>query len=347
MIKRKPAGEPKKDEPALENVPTGPEETPSNSLHPTEAQETLEPNATATESQGPNPGDMNKLPSSETLTTTQTPTEEPSAPATPASLAGCELDGLPEKGFFEGGCSQWREDAEEMWSEWNWPPGGWRPQYWQDAYHNNKSKWYRYNAFDWDSYYAGWNSNKGQSGSEGAHTPQSSTPTETPQSNTRCMSSDLESIAHQLQRANTGDQLSFQQKLDAADGNCSQSPPTDGKQPNVNPAPTQQAKTQENAQEHGPEQGLPEQEQDKKLKKLEADKLQAHARYMRYYRNIRSPELRSASNFCSHINPNSPYLLCHLDPNTLIELRKMAQEAKGSNLASFVTNPTNYESVCT
>ena len=46
---------------------------------------------------------------------------------------------------WEGGYSQWREECEHRWSEWQWPPSGWRPSWWQRAYWDQESEYYKYN----------------------------------------------------------------------------------------------------------------------------------------------------------------------------------------------------------
>ena len=96
-----------------------------------------------------------------------------------------------------GGYSHWREEAwaEPQWEKWAWPPyPGWKPSYWQQAY------WEPGNMYK---------------------TPEQPTKTRDQASTrstllTRGSTDDLGSIQDQLQRCNSGDQASFQYRLDEA-----------------------------------------------------------------------------------------------------------------------------------
>ena len=51
--------------------------------------------------------------------------------------------------YYTGGVSQFREYEESNWKYWDWPPHGWRPSKHHDAYWDTSSYYYRYNHYDW------------------------------------------------------------------------------------------------------------------------------------------------------------------------------------------------------
>ena len=122
--------------------------------------------------------------------------------ATPTSSSEDKIDAFSvassHASWDVGGYSQWREEAwaEPQWENWAWPPySGWRPSYWQQAYWDK----------DWEGY----------------RTPeQCRKPREDPATRStllsRASTEDLGSIQDQLRRCNTGDQVSFQYRLDEA-----------------------------------------------------------------------------------------------------------------------------------
>ena len=73
-----------------------------------------------------------------TLTPKGTPTPE----GTPTSEVHEQFSGW-------GGDSQWRNECEDMWELWDWPPAFWRPSWYHDAYWNPQNAYYKYNSYDW------------------------------------------------------------------------------------------------------------------------------------------------------------------------------------------------------
>ena len=212
---------------------------------------------------------------------------------------------------YDGGYSQWREYDEASWDRWDWPPRDWRPEAFQEASWNKDSAYYHYNTYDW------------QKGS--TTTP----PTSTPSSKySRSFSEDLEDVTNQLMRCNTGDVSYFSQRLDAV---ATPTPPKDKESVEKHTAQEAPAAPKEQvygggtvapvtgsggtpgtepaAAPKGPSDVLLKdalQELEKAIvaevavelteeeKAARAEqKRRAHARYMRYYRNIRSGGLKS------------------------------------------------------
>ena len=232
---------------------------------------------------------------------------------------------------YDGGYSQWREEAEHSWKHWDWPPRGWRPSKWQDAYWNQESPYYGYNPWT----------------SEGYSTPppKGATPSTTPPpSYSRSESFEVDaamarlSLEDQFKRANTGD--IFEADLKGAANEVQQPQKTEVVQPSTEkpqePEKTEAAKAGddqkevENAkdtkepkdakEEQGGEAGEnPEGvEIDDKDPEIAKKKKAALARYMRYYRSIRSQGPRTSCLTLLGSGPKAPP-----------ELRRMAHEAKG------------------
>ena len=71
---------------------------------------------------------------------------------TPKTKQGNEetLDFESHSDQYAGGVSQWREECEELWDNWDWPPQGWFPNSWQRASWDPSSSYYKYNKRDWE-----------------------------------------------------------------------------------------------------------------------------------------------------------------------------------------------------
>ena len=48
--------------------------------------------------------------------------------------------------------SQWREESEGEWKNWDWPPRNWRPSPHHRAYWDESSPYYQYNHYDWSKH---------------------------------------------------------------------------------------------------------------------------------------------------------------------------------------------------
>ena len=246
-----------------------------------------------------------------------------------------------QRDHYSGGWSQWREDAEDKWNQWDWPPQGWRPQKWHAAYYdvNNPFHHYRYFDWDWDS-----KSNDCVSGSNG----QEQSPPSTPSTGHRLTSPDSQStllesesrdtLDYTFERMNTGDMMSLDAKFQEAaqeaetgndtkdlGGNDRNQEPKDltPNKPNENDPKTEEqaevkkeakesedAKNEKPKEDNGkepknegkpaqqqpppPEVAIPEESQqaqaelEAKRREREEMKKKAHARYMKYYRAVRS-----------------------------------------------------------
>lgn len=119
--------------------------------------------------------------------------ELPEATAPAATEA---LKEVPETWDAGAGWSQWREDAQEQWDNWDWPPRGWQPWSWQ------LQGW----GDSWQQTHWGQRYREQQEQESGFHTPKlvrrslsdisEPTPTESLE--------DVDAVTAQLQRCNTG-----------------------------------------------------------------------------------------------------------------------------------------------
>ena len=210
---------------------------------------------------------------------------------------------------YDGAHSQWREHAEDSWQHWDWPPKGWRPSEWHDAYWNQKSQYYAYNSWDWN-----------ERASKGAYATPSpkATPSTTPPYS-RQSSLDVEealvqlkglSLEAQFSRANTGD-LVVQTTEDGADQGKPQDAKPEGagksgdpkkseepkkpEGPSEDPKKTEELKDDQKGKTEAGEDGAKTEDPNPEgVDVSDADpevakkKKAALARYMRYYRSIRS-----------------------------------------------------------
>ena len=86
---------------------------------------------------------------------------------------------------YNGGWSQWREEAEDNWSKWDWPPQGWRPQKWHAAYYDVNNPYHHYRYYNWDNH----DGNEAPPPSDGKE----GSPPSTPSTGTRLTSPDSQS----------------------------------------------------------------------------------------------------------------------------------------------------------
>ena len=248
----------------------------------------------------------------------------------------------------DGGYSQWREYAEDQWHTMDWPPKGWRPSPWQAAYHDPNSRYYGYNWYDWD--------NKDWTTPSTDDSSQKSPGTQSTIQDTQTVSSE-DGISQQLHRCDTNEQQTpqletpkttktdttpekmdtkqkqrnFQEKMDAAARDSMHDKKKGEKEKDKG------EKEKEPGDEEEEAESLPQESEDavamteKKAQKLKEKKKEAHARYMRYYRSIRSPCL----SYKSKLPPQSIHHACMAPGsgvNTPAELRRMGKKAKGSTL---------------
>ena len=230
----------------------------------------------------------------------------------------------PPASHYDGGSSQWREEAEEQWSEWDWPPRDWRPNTWQKAWWDKHSDYYRYNHYDWNR-----ESNR--------EPPGKISPPKTVKTSPSDHDSipSVEAVASVL-RAHTGDldlgnekkdlQPDFdnamhgkenenavkptaEAKLDNAGGEIKQLPLEANAggagaesllkqfmakaKKNQTPANSkvETSPPKEPNGNGGEAQNSGDQKSEEEKAAIEKARLAAHARYMRYYRSIRSPKL--------------------------------------------------------
>ena len=193
----------------------------------------------------------------------------------------------PEE-HYDGGVSQWREEAEEMWDFWDWPPRGWKPSSEHRCWWDESSQYYGYNNYDW-----------GRGGGGDDSTSVAATPLRRTDS-----SAELETVQRIL-RANSGDiARSLIKDLDeTVKGIVKEVAKETTSGPRENTAavkvepPDETPQTGDKSDDKTNAEKNPENEKDaekapekdpEKIKELERRKLAAHARYMRYYRNIRS-----------------------------------------------------------
>lgn len=180
-----------------------------------------------------------------------------------------------------GGVSQWREECEDRWSQWQWPPAGWRPQSWHRASWDEGSQYYKYNC---------------EGTPKEVATPHSWAPeTEKGQDSAISRSgSDVSVVlmAEQLNRCNTGDvRLDLSPQLeDAKREEEAQEGPTlqermAEKGEKLKEDQVAAAAQAAEAKKSGDQAVQKEAEEAAKAAKKKAE---AHARYMRYYRNVRS-----------------------------------------------------------
>jgi hypothetical protein len=130
---------------------------------------------------------------------------------------------LPFEIFPSGGDSQWRQEAEDQWENWRWPPVGWKPSKGQHAYHDESSSYYRFNTYDWDAYNKRIRFQLAHGDGEPTTSPGSRTGSETPSTSLDRKSSHVSDVATigpsasllaaQLARSTTGD-MSLLEKFD-------------------------------------------------------------------------------------------------------------------------------------
>ena len=130
---------------------------------------------------------------------------------------------LPFEIFPSGGDSQWRQEAEDQWENWRWPPVGWKPSKGQHAYHDESSSYYRFNTYDWDAYNKRIRFQLAHGDGEPTTSPGSRTGSETPSTSLDRKSSHVNDVstigpsasllAAQLARSTTGD-MSLLEKFD-------------------------------------------------------------------------------------------------------------------------------------
>ena len=224
---------------------------------------------------------------------------EPPAPQAMSRMDSVETvgDTSSEREYYTGGVSQWREEAEDRWCEWDWPPHGWQPSSWHDAYWNTASPWYKYNHKEWK-----WDTNTIQCTPGPTKQPEGHSPPSTLRSSTSSASLEVEGVAEML-RSSTGDIVPVPQAAGTV-------PPENGgkvgdesmqKGKGETPPSADGHDTTQNGQSGGDNPGTKKSEdgkadtdtkdipsEDAKAAELEKKRKAAHARYMRYYRNIRS-----------------------------------------------------------
>ena len=232
--------------------------------------------------------------------------------------------------YYEGGVSQWREEPqyEQMWSQWDWPPRDWRPSNFHEAFWNADSRWHVYNNYDWNQY--SWKEPTEKKPYGDYYTPgRESDATATPSSEfnrsfSRSSSLELEEVTAHLQRCTTGEivESEFNKRLAEAvdvpsgghlkDGNGENKPKgkgdeaeetkgvagNDEKKEDKEEKDSQKVNTEkkEGEEENKEKKDCQQVNNEKKdgaenSKEEEERKKKAHARYMRYYRNIRSASL--------------------------------------------------------
>lgn len=180
--------------------------------------------------------------------------------------------------------SQWRHYEEDRWDEWDWPPHGWRPQPWHRAYWDKTSNYYKYNHYEWKwDKWPDMNANRSpEPASRGLQTP--------PPTIRSDGSAELGQVVQMLERANTGDVVL------SGDASAAPAVPCEPGSKKVE-APTEKVNAPEQvgapeAPEHVD--GTLDGDQDAleaKAEELRKKKAACHARYMRYFRSIRSTGL--------------------------------------------------------
>ena len=239
---------------------------------------------------------------------------------------------LPEPDeHYSGGSSQWREEAEDSWQHWDWPPRQWRPNSWQRASWDVTSPYYGYNGYEWSNFGGDWGERSVP------QTPQIVPKLRSPHSTETIVST--ESDSDRVQRAKTGEidwaheETLREKNLNSGNENNSaksvdkpaaieqnqlmaetkhekenQKPPEHN---GANNAPKENVQGQGPAEAgpgKNPSEAKPEQKQNQQtqgsnssekpmtngeIEKTKADEekkriaLAAHARYMRFYRNVR------------------------------------------------------------
>ena len=209
--------------------------------------------------------------------------------------------------YYTGGYSQWREYEEDRWDEWDWPPRDWRPSEWHDCYWNKSSHWYRYNHKDWGAAF--------HSPPPNPNALQRSPCTSSLTPSLSSGSLEVQEVAGML-RSRTGDIVPMvvqpteqEQVSGTADGSVenahknanedntsakgggngtSQTEKTEGP---GGGGETQNGKAEDSGSTKDPDQVPIDPELEKKKKA-------AHARYMRYYRSIRSHCLSQTFALC-------------------------------------------------
>ena len=179
--------------------------------------------------------------------------------------------------YYSGGVSQWREDDEANWDNYDWPPCNWRPYSWQNASWDRSSAYYQYNDYDWN--------HEKQKKTSAPVTPAKVQPEASPTSTdlSRSGSSAELSQVTGLLRSTTGELegRSLDEAMDAA-ANKTKVQPSEGE---IQPDQPKQGETKETGQGQD---GSNATKETKEAEAFRLRKLKAHARYMRYYRNIRS-----------------------------------------------------------
>lgn len=197
--------------------------------------------------------------------------------------------------YYTGGVSQWREYEESSWDQWDWPPHGWRPSTYHDCYWNTNSQWYQYNHKKWD-----WGVENAD-----AHTPPPNSSRPSLGSTGSTCSLELDGVVDMLARSQTGDITPMVLQEPAVE------PPVE---PPVTPQPkgesnqklnsnvAEESKTAQNPEtkaEDGKGEIAAEGNDPAEVLNAELEKKRklAHARYMRYYRSIRSHGLSMANSY--------------------------------------------------
>lgn len=223
--------------------------------------------------------------------------------SSPTSVAPSEYENA-----YTGGYSQWREyENEDAWDMWDWPPYGWRPSAHHRSYWDSSSNYYRFNDYKW-----GWNnwSDPEKPGVSSVGDESTGTPIRTPSPVgllSTPSSDDLNKFndAMQTMRMNSGDLVHQSSGGDvekvASDADAAKS--SESPSPVVNnceakAAVSASASVSEKKDNAAEEISAKELGKTGKSNLTELDeeevmskRLKAHARYMRYYRSIRSVEL--------------------------------------------------------
>lgn len=254
-----------------------------------------------------------------------TPVEYDKVPGTPSTLPYGRFQSHAvlldhDQHHYDGAYSQWREEAPDMWHLWDWPPKGWRPSKWQRSYWDSSDPYYGYNTYTWDRE-EWWNPSSEEPSTSGTETqtpPPGPGQLRSPDTVSTLLSRSDSELARVnetidgLQRANTVEQVTFEQKLNQAaepspgegQGNLgeeakeSEVEPDDRKQNGT--APSHEAPAPPKKDNKGQQQVEPSASQEadaeaqiteEQLKDHEKRRKAAKARYMRYYRSIRSQSL--------------------------------------------------------
>ena len=264
----------------------------------------------------------------------------------PQGVPVIDLSKSDDMDCYTGGWSQWREDmGEEWWDTWDWPPRGWRPSSHHTCYWDERSAYHQYRWKDWGDERTPMARKSEYLEFEDVHSSGPGTDESTTLDTHRSSTSDELQSYMASRRANTGDLQPhcMSERLDAAASPKNNTDAGSQAKPAVaettQPSPSDKKDTEDSTrkaeegetpveQTHAPEEKQSDADT-KKMEELKKRKVEAHNRYMRYYRNIRSPGL----SFCIFMPLTCLPISfgCTQGKNTPKELRIMAKEATHSS----------------